>query len=126
MRNWKSTKSPDGSLSVWKPERSFVGNDHVDAAPTKNPFGIWNVRPTVAALKLRSVEIGGATDPSAATSTGDVKFGDTVTLSWAAFSPVYSVVRRRGPRLGNPAPTPHLKPLDSWTLEGLPRKMPPA
>src|SRR5262245_48103569 len=120
MRNWKSTKSPEGSLSVRKPERSFVGNDHVDAAPTKNPFGIWNVRPTVAALKLRNVEIVGALDPSTATSGAR-----SVTVSLEAFSPWNSVVRCSGPRLGKPAPTPHRKPLDRSTVSGLLRKAPP-
>src|SRR5262249_38997159 len=121
MRNWKSTKSPDASPSVWKFERSFVGNDQVDAAPTKNPFGARYVSPTVAALKLRSVEMVGARDPSTA-----INGAVSVTVSLDAFSPLNSVVRWSGPRLGKPAPIPHRNAFDSSTPSGLPRNAPPA
>ena len=40
----------------------------------------------------------------------------STTVSSAGFSPFNSVVNRKGPRFGNPAPTPQRKPFDCETV----------
>jgi hypothetical protein len=92
-----------GSSCARVRSRACVGAFQLTPAPKKNPFGAWNVTPSVARVSFSIFEATGGRRPSTPTSVAVV----SVAVVPDGTSPFSSVKMRTGRCEGNAAPAPH-------------------